>query len=55
MLSYPMPRRKKKAHELTTDEALRKMFPVKARKAAKSEAEKARKDGGKKSTKQDSS
>jgi hypothetical protein len=52
MLSYsPMPRRKKKAHELTTDEAMRKMFPLKARKTAKAEAEKARKSTEKNSTK----
>jgi len=38
-----MPRRKKKAHELTTDEAMRRVFPSEVLKAAKAEAEKARK------------
>lgn len=34
-----MPRRKKKASELTTEEAMKKMFPKKAREEAKKEAE----------------
>lgn len=38
-----MPRRKPKAHELTTAQALKKMFPKKARELAAQEAEKARK------------
>lgn len=38
-----MPRRKKKAHELTTDEAMRRVFPNEVVKAAKDEAAKARK------------
>jgi hypothetical protein len=49
-----MPRRKKKAHELTTDEAMRRMFPTDLVKAAKSEGEKARKVTPKKSTSKDS-
>jgi hypothetical protein len=49
-----MPKRKKQAHELTTDEALRKIFPKKVRDAAKEEAEKARKSRGKSGTKKDS-
>ena len=49
-----MPRRKKKARELTTDEALRKLFPTDARKEVRTEAQKARKDEGKRSTKKDS-
>jgi hypothetical protein len=50
-----MPRRKPKAHELTTDEAIRKMFPKKAREAAALVAEKARKPAEKVPTKKDSS
>jgi hypothetical protein len=46
-----MPRRKLKAHDLTTDEAMRKMFPKKARDAAELEAQKARKPEGKTTTK----
>jgi hypothetical protein len=38
-----MPRRKVPAHELKTDEAIRKMFPPEVREAAKREALKARK------------
>lgn len=45
-----MPRRKKKAHELTTDEAMRRVFPKEVVKAAKEEAEKARKPAGKSTT-----
>jgi hypothetical protein len=50
-----MPRHKPKAHELTTSEAMRKMFPKKAREALALEAEKARKPKEKASTKKDSS
>jgi hypothetical protein len=42
-----VPRRKPEPHELTTEEAMRKMFPLKVREAAKDEAEKARKPKGK--------
>jgi hypothetical protein len=45
-----MPRRKKKAIELTTDEAMKKMFPAKVR----SEAKKAALESQKKATKKDS-
>ncbi len=34
-----MPRRKPKARDLTTDDAIKKMFPAKAVKEAKKEAE----------------
>ena len=50
-----MPRRKKKAHELTTDEAMRKLFPMEVVKAAKDEAVKARKSAGKTTTERQSS
>ena len=40
-----MPRRKKSAQELTTDEAMRKLFPKKVREEAKETAQKARKKG----------
>jgi hypothetical protein len=40
-----MPRRKKRAHELTTDEAMKRLFPKKVRDQAKVTAEKARKKG----------
>jgi hypothetical protein len=49
-----MPRRKKQARELTTQELLQKVFPKKVREAATQEAEKARKSGVRKSTKKDS-
>jgi hypothetical protein len=49
-----MPRRKKKAHELTTDEAMRKLFPREVVKAAKQEAENARKSDGKTTTRKQS-
>ncbi len=49
-----MPRRKKPPHELTTDEALRKLFPKEVRESAKKEARKASKEGEKKDTKKDS-
>jgi len=49
-----VPRRKKKAHELTTDEAMRKLFAKEVVKAAKKEAEKARKSGGQATTTKDS-
>jgi hypothetical protein len=45
-----MPRRKPKAHELTTEQAVKRMFPQKAREAVASEAGKVRKYGGKKLT-----
>ncbi len=38
-----MPRRKKRADELTTDEAMRKLFPKKVREEAKDTAQSARK------------
>ncbi len=40
-----MPRRKKRADELTTEEAMKKLFPKKAREEAKKSAEKARSPG----------
>jgi hypothetical protein len=46
-----MPRRKSKPHELTTEEALRKMFPLKVREHVKQEAQKARKIGPQSNTK----
>ncbi|HUB36387.1 MAG TPA: hypothetical protein VL972_06140, partial [Solirubrobacteraceae bacterium] len=46
----PMPRRKPKAHELTTEEAVRRMFPKPAREAVRSEAKKTRKPARKPST-----
>ncbi len=45
-----MPRRRKKAHELTTDEAMRRVFSKEVVKAAKAEAGKARKSEGKSAT-----
>jgi hypothetical protein len=45
-----MPRRKKKAHELTTEQAMRKLFPKEVVQSAKEEAVKARKSGGKNAT-----
>jgi hypothetical protein len=45
-----MPRRKKKAHELTTDEAMKKMFPAKVRQEVKKTAL----ESQKKATKKDS-
>ena len=50
-----MPRRKTKAHDLTTEQALRKMFPKPVRERVAAEAEKARKIKEKTSTKKDSS
>lgn len=50
-----MPRRKKKAHELTTDEVMRKLFPAHVVKTAKLEGQKARKQRLKDSTQKDSS
>lgn len=38
-----MPRRKKKAQELTNEQALRRLFPAEARKELRKEARKARK------------
>jgi hypothetical protein len=43
-----MPRHKPKAHELTTDEAIKKMFPKKVREVAAEEAQKSRKQAKKK-------
>lgn len=40
-----MPRRKKRADELTTEEAMKRLFPKKVREEAKETAEKSRKDG----------
>ena len=40
-----MPRRKKRANELTTDEAMKKLFPKKVREQVKQTAQKARKKG----------
>jgi hypothetical protein len=40
-----MPRRKKKAQELTTEQALRRLFPKEARQELRKEARKARKKG----------
>ena len=45
-----MPRRKKKAPEMTTDEAMKKMFPKRVR----DEAKKAALESQKKSTRKDS-
>jgi hypothetical protein len=44
----PMPRHKPKAHELTTEQAIKKMFPKKVREAAADEAQKSRKEAKKK-------
>lgn len=46
-----MPRHKPKAHELTTEDAARKLFPKKVREAAQLEAKKARKPKEKPATK----
>jgi hypothetical protein len=43
-----MPRHKPKAHELTTEQALKKMFPKKVRDTAANEAQKSRKQAKKK-------
>ena len=40
-----MPRRKKRADELTTEEAMKRLFPKRVREQAKETAEKARKKG----------
>ncbi len=40
-----MPRRKKRAHELTDEEAMKRLFPKKAREELKEAAHKARKNG----------
>lgn len=40
-----MPRRKKRADELTTEEAMKRLFPQKVREDAKETAEKSRKNG----------
>jgi hypothetical protein len=44
-----MPRRKRPAHELTTDEALKKMFPKPVREQLAQEARNARKNEGSRS------
>jgi hypothetical protein len=44
-----MPRHKPKAHELTTEQALKKMFPKEVRESAAQEAQKSRKSSKKKS------
>jgi hypothetical protein len=49
-----MPRHKPKAHELTTEEAVKRMFPKAAREAVRSEAQKAPKTRAKASTKKHS-
>jgi hypothetical protein len=38
-----VPRRKPKPHELSTEDAMRKLFPLKVRETVRVEAEKARK------------
>jgi hypothetical protein len=45
-----MPRPKAAAHELTTEEVAKRMFPKEAREAALAEAQKAPKTEGNKST-----
>jgi hypothetical protein len=50
-----MPRHKSKAYELTTEQAVKRMFPKKAREVVASEAQKARKPSGKPSTPKKSS
>jgi hypothetical protein len=50
-----MPRRKKKAHELTTEQLARRVFPKDVAKAAKADAAKARKAEGKTTTRKQSS
>ena len=45
-----MPRHKPKAHELTTEQIAKKMFPKKAREAVRLESEKSRKPKKKQST-----
>jgi len=40
-----MPRRKKRAHELTDDEAMKRLFPKKVRDELKDVAQKARRSG----------
>ncbi len=40
-----MPRARRPAHELTTDEALKRLFPAEVRETLGSEARKASKDG----------
>jgi hypothetical protein len=42
-----MPRRKKRAHELTDDEMMKRLFPKKVRDLAKKIAQEARKNGEK--------
>lgn len=49
-----MPRPKKPAHELTTEEALKKMFPKPVREKLTHEAKNARKSGDTATTKRNS-
>ena len=44
-----MPRKKKRAHELTDEEAMKRLFPKQVRDALKEAAHKARKNGKSKS------
>lgn len=46
-----MPRAKPKAHDLTTEQAVKRMFPQEAREAVRSEAKKSRKQRAKVTTK----
>ncbi len=46
-----MPRRKKRAHELTDEETMKRLFPKKVRDELKEVAHKARKNGESKSHK----
>jgi hypothetical protein len=50
-----MPRPKPKAHDLTTEQAVKSLFPKEAREAVTLEAKKSRKQRAKASTKKDSS
>jgi hypothetical protein len=50
-----MPRHKSQAHELTTEQAFKKMFPKKVREVAAAEAQNARKSSKKQSIAQKSS
>jgi hypothetical protein len=43
-----MPRRKRRAYELTDEETMKRLFPKKAREELKEVAHKARKNGGSK-------
>jgi hypothetical protein len=50
-----MPRAKTKAHDLENEQVAHRMFPKKVREAVLAEAQKAKKNGAKSSTKKDSS